>query len=507
MTTTKPTSKNKSHQIRDCKNIKPRVGLRPSFHALWHLLPLGVVSNLTDFKSDDWKVAAKAAKKNPVKVAVIDTPVAYNHPNLRGAIDIGLMRDFSTSDLGNFVVRIFEDRDQNDGADLISRKNLEQKVKGKQGELERAISSELLEIKAWLPKAAKLKDLQKTLHELLESGRGLGDQVQANQIQEYIAQLEHDSSPAGMKVHYEMTPNFGSHGTSVAGLIGARPTQIDLFKPPYFGEDLEKPDVIKNLELPYAGINPFCRIIPISISSTPNPKMLLQAIKYARLIDPDVVVIADSWDRPKDADVISDWQAIKTAFLELCKSSIVVCAAGNEPRNSLVYPASLSQSEKSGAGPWAVGACDEKGTDLSYSPDFQVINGLGHRMIKTLSSEHSRYDRDVKRLDPWENVDPELKLPEGDSDFPPTNIVATDVPGDAGYNPSPYRSTPDPDGCHYEIASLFCRFSGTSAATAIAAGLISLALATTSKQGKPPFNHKSQLFNLIRAKELVSSIS
>ncbi len=171
-----------------------------------------------------------------------------------------------------------------------------------------------------------------------------------------------------------------------------------------------------------------------------------------------------------------------------------------------MYPASLSRSEKKGEGPWAVGACNDKGVDLSYSPDFKAIDGLGHRMIKTLSSEHSRYDRNLRRLDPWENVDPELKLPAGDSNFPPTNIIATDVPGDAGYNPSPYRYTPDPDGCHYEIASLFCRFSGTSGATAIAAGLISLAMARTRKQGKPPFHPKSQLFDLDRAKELVASI-
>lgn len=507
MTTTKSTSENESCHVDVCDDIKPRVGLRPSFHALWHLSKLGVVDDLTDFTSADWEAAGEAAKEKPVKVAVIDTPVAYNHPNLRGAVDIGLMRDFSTSDLGNFVVRIFRDPHQNDSADSESRDILKRKVANAKGELEQRIREEIEEIDEWLAKADELKKLQETLNCMLTARRNSGDEVQVNQIKEYIARLEQDSSPGGMKVRYEMTPDFGSHGTSVAGLIGARPTRIDLFKPPYFEEDLGNAGVMKDLELPYAGINPFCRIIPISVSSTPNPNMLRQAVHYARLIDPDVVVIADSWDRPKEADDLAGWQAVEQAFLELCKSSIVLCAAGNEPRNSLVYPASLSRSKNKGKGPWAVGACDTDGADLSYSPDFQVINGLGHRMIKTLSSEHSRYDRDVKRFDPWENVDPELKLPDGDSDFPPTNIVTTDVPGDAGYNPSPYRYTPDPDDCHYEIASLFCHFSGTSAATAIAAGLISLALATTRKQGKPPFNHKSQLFNLDRAKELVSSIS
>lgn len=510
MTTNKSTLKNESINSDDCKEIKPRVGLRPSFHALWHLFPLGVVENLTNFTSNDWEAAARAAKKKPIKVAIIDTPVAYDHPNLCGAVDIGLMRDFSTSDVGDFVVRIFENRNQNNGADLKSRGILKRKVEGVRGKLEEKIYEELTEIEGWLSDAEKLKDLKDKLNTMLNSRGRPTDEIQINQMKKFIADLEQSISSSGMKVPNETKPDFGSHGTSVAGLIGARPTRINLFEPPYLDEDLEPSGVTEDLELPYAGINPFCKIIPISVSSTPNPSMLLQAVQYARLIDPDVVVIADSWDRPKDADASHDWQAVERAFLELCKSSIVLCAAGNEPRNSLVYPASLSRDGKTGekgVGPWAVGACDKHGVDLSYSPDFQVIDGLGHRMIKTLSSEHSRYDRDLIRLDPWENVDPELKLPRGDSNFPPANIVTTDVPGDAGYNPSPYSYTPGPDDCHYEIASLFCRFSGTSASTAIAAGLVSLALATSQKKGKPPFHPKPQLFDLDCAKELVTSMT
>ena len=45
-------------------------------------------------------------------------------------------------------------------------------------------------------------------------------------------------------------------------------------------------------------------------------------------------------------------------------------------------------------------------------------------------------------------------------------------------NPSTPQVSPSRDGVHLDIGSLFCRFSGTSAASAIAGGLIALALQT-----------------------------
>lgn len=49
-------------------------------------------------------------------------------------------------------------------------------------------------------------------------------------------------------------------------------------------------------------------------------------------------------------------------------------------------------------------------------------------------------------------------------------------PRPTGANPSPYRYTPNADAKHLEVGSLYAEFTGTSAAAAIAAGLISLAL-------------------------------
>ena len=261
-----------------------------------------------------------------------------------------------------------------------------------------------------------------------------------------------------------------------------------------------------NLDLPYAGINPFCQIIPIAISAAPDVEMLIGAVQYARLCNPEIVVIADSWDRPKNWQEDPRWTTLQNEFMGLCRSTIVFCAAGNEALSTLVYPASLSDEE---FGPWAVGACDSTGHDLTYSPNQNAILGHGHWMIKTLSTEHSRYDEEVQRIDPWEDKDEDVFRPNGAPDFPPTDIITTDLPGRAGYNPSPYDYKPEIDGEHYEIASLFCRFSGTSAATAIAAGIVSLIPANRrqnfQRKGKKPSDDEikeklSGLFDLDTAK-------
>lgn len=426
-----------------------RVGFRPAFHALWHLKELGVVVDLKDFEST--KTWDEAQKADATKVAIIDTPVAYEHPNLVGAIDLALMRDFSATDEGAFVVRKLEETD-----DKNARRGLAKKIGARYGKLGEKIKKE-------------------------------------------IDDLDNTSEPDPFA--RERVQVFGAHGTAVAGLIGARPASVNLLRPALINDEIKGPE-IEDLELPYCGVDPFCRITPISVSAAPNPHMLLGAINYAILIEPDVVVVADSWDRPVGEHVPHIWEEVEIAFKELCAVSMVFCAAGNEPIESLVYPASLSNLRP---GPWAVGACTSTGDDLTYSPLSDAIKGHGYRMIRTLSSESSRYDRDVKKLDPWEDEDEDLKYPPEifDECFPPADIITTDVPGQAGYNPSAYDYTPmasdkiypkAPSGAcgkpnealHYEIASLFCRFSGTSAATAIAAGLISLALAIQRAKTKPP---------------------
>lgn len=441
------------------KHLFKGTGRRPQFHALWHLMTLGVVTDLKYFFSDEWSVVNKDLENNQdhqVKVAIIDTMPAYTHPNLAPAIDKNDIYDFSS----------------------------------------------------WPKK-------------------------------KYGCHIPEDAAP-----HIA----FGAHGTAVAGLIAAKPRDgVKLRRPRKFDgagaktglKDL--PDDPTHIGLPYAGINPFARIIPIVVSAAPDPAMLAAALECAADVCADIVVIADSWDRggspysdvgyadlselpveygtpiPPDDDAVS-WQRAEDMLRILCTKAFVFCAAGNEPRGELVYPASASAPR---SGPWAVGACDSDGVDLTYSPRSETVrDGPGnHRLITTLSSEHPRLDTDSQKLDPWAKLDDGLEFPDWlfKAGWPAQDIVATDVPGSAGYNPSPYDFIPyEHDGNHLEIASLYCRFSGSSAATAIAAGLASLAVAlqrakdcepSPTPEGERPYPGpqpgKHELFDLDAAKTLI----
>lgn len=393
------------------------VGFRPSFHALWHLQALGVIDDLETFEPNAW-IDKKA--DSPVRVAVLDTPVAYDHPNLRGAIDVGLMRDFSVFDDGVFVV---------DTMDLQKEKDVEERQK-------------------LISKDSKLtSDLASAIHwELAE--------------------------PTYRRQFAPKT--FGTHGTAVSGLIGGRPARAKLCQPAFFGKRHEplKETVI---ELPFCGINPFCRIVPVSLTAAPYASMVRGALEYALAIDAEVVVIAAAWaennDRERDPD---GWDEVDRLLVRLSENAEVLCAAGNQATKHLVYPASESGKD---SGPWAVTACRADGTTLNYAPELD----LGRRMIKTLSSEVDRYDREEELFDPWTKHDKDLEKPIGNPEnYPVQEIISLDVPGPQGYNPSPYDHTPNGKygeaDEHYEIGSLYCRFSGTSAATAIAAGLISLSM-------------------------------
>ena len=433
-------------------------GRRPQFHALWHLCELGVVDAKDSFLSKAWKKVEDyvgSDKRQQVKVAIIDTLPAFTHPNLADAIDPAAICDFTLSAAG---------------------------------------------------KPVQAKDRR----------------------------------------HWD----YGAHGTAVAGLIAARPTEIQMIRPArfdgdggqYSGIEDKHPESVSQ-ELPYCGINPFAQIIPIVVSASPDPAMIVAALKHANKIKPDVVVIADSWEvkgsaypaKEKDDDTqhytdyatpigtrdgLKTWEDAEAVLRELCTATFVFCAAGNEPRDRMVYPAELSTAQ---SGPWAVGACDFKGKDLTYTPQSDAVrDGTDNpRLVNTLSSEHPRFDNKVQKLDPWAKLDEELNLPDYlfMNEFPAQDIVATDVPGPAGYNPSNFNHLPSKkNDKHIEIASLFCRFAGTSASTALAAGLVSLAIALERADGKEPGQTKkgkrpykgpdagtSELFTLDKALALVQS--
>lgn len=75
---------------------------------------------------------------------------------------------------------------------------------------------------------------------------------------------------------------FSTHGTCVAGLVGARPALAQLQLPT--GD-------IATLPLPYTGVDPMCEIVQISTNFDPDPETLLLAFLYTELIGADVVLM------------------------------------------------------------------------------------------------------------------------------------------------------------------------------------------------------------------------
>ncbi len=315
---------------------------------------------------------------------------------------------------------------------------------------------------------------------------------------------------AGEAVDPDTGPTiYGAHGTAVAGLIGARPATVKLQLPERAGLLNEGKTVQKDTALPYAGINPFCTIIPISLTAAPDPDMVLAALRYIGQLDPapQIIVIAAAWDDTSRAlqdkqsfdETEGKWSQVNAVLETICENSLVLCAAGNAGAGAMAYPAILAGRFP---GLIAVTACDMDANPLTYAyrprPDQSNI-------IATLSTQSPRYDSERVFLDPWAEVDSYLKTPEGTTDFPKQRIISLDPRGRRGYNPSIYRYDPPGDGPHLEIASLYAEFSGTSAATAIAAGLISLAMQNEGKSKIDPAKlpGPGTLFDLDAASQLL----
>lgn len=399
------------------------VGFYPSFQALWHLKALGVANAIETFQSDAWERVDQDA---PVRIAIIDTAVAWEHPNLVGAIDLGRMRDFQSSNAGAFVVPPRSDEDRK------SRRALVEKVRD--------------------AKAKVLEDMPEPAQ------RAIVDQI--------LLPRPESVGPA-------------THGTAVAGLIGARPAEVDVLKPLQAWKTTTPPALpgVDQVPLAYSGINPFCRIVPISTTAAPDPDMILAALQYARLIDARILVIAAAWEDTLRAQAGgnvfnsggSTWREVEHELDRLGETCIILCAAGNSGTDALAYPASLSNRI---AGLYSVTACRDDGTPVSYT----AVPGAGFKSLSTLGGEAPRFDCKTDMIDPWAIRDFDPGRQPGSTSVPVERLISLDPPGPTGANPSPYGYTPNAGDKHLEVGSLYAEFTGTSAAVAIAAGLISLAL-------------------------------
>lgn len=407
----------------------------PDYDALWHLVALGILT--PDHAPNGWQVAPDAPR--PTRVAVIDTSVAADHPNLRPAINRDLALDLFSTRLGAFPYR--------DGTAKIGALDLNAGTPVVDG----------------LPHASEL-------------------------LAEMVDRLSHDGTAWLDGIQPMTGADFSSHGTAICGLVGARPAiarAADGYPSPVPGHD--------NVPLPYAGVDPHCEIVPISTNYNPDPEQLILALLYAELIDADVVLIPRTISDPSRTvpelnrmigdhalrDLVAPtaitpaelemWEELATLLVQVSHQRPIVCAAGNSNEEHGIYPANLA-SEHNGI--ISVGAVNAKGVGSSYS-DTRHVTLCGP------SDDGETYDRGEIRLDPHraDQTLPAHASAASNEKFSAFDIISTDVPGIYGYAGGPFLGD-EPEIGLREFGSYFCRFGGTSAASAIVAGVLSLARST-----------------------------
>jgi len=482
-----PNEEEKPDPLRD--RIDTGLGSYPRFPGLWHFDAVGLAvpapganGGCADGGTEnggavaEWKAAARAVESTGrrTRIALIDTPVAIDHPCLGDT----LMRDLAIDFALNPPLTPGESAPDD-------------------------------------PKAR-------------------ADAIRKN-VKEYARRIDQGTGLAQSRFP-------GSHGTAMAGLIGAQPSLATLYRPerlgppgPDAGEAPAAPAAALGMPLPYAGLDPTCEILPVSISAWPGPHELYAALEYAMLRDVDLIVIATDLPNPFARDgAESDaapqktptadfaevphfiaatepfWAVLTRRLGEISEEVPILCAAGNAS-DEFAYPARLSTLHK---GIFSVGAVNSQGAWTTYSPQSEVT-------LAAPSGDAERWHRpDKPRLDVYRGdfgKDEEEPYARGTFPYermPVPVLVAADIPGKQGYNSAIFEAVRlqrkvdeatedirvngvdavlprDADPAlaallrkerglpvYLDFGSNFCLFSGTSAATSVAAGLISLAIST-----------------------------
>ncbi|GAB4520819.1 MAG: S8 family serine peptidase [Roseibium sp.] len=404
----------------------------PVYDALWPLVAMKVLTE--DHKPNGWTPAP--APQAATRVAVIDTSVAADHPNLKAAINRNLAFDLFSTRLGAFPYR--------GPAERVGQLDLNTSTNVTSGQ----------------PHSTAL-------------------------LNELIDRLSAESTCWLGKVQPTAAPEFSSHGTAICGLVGARPAIADTAD----GHPAPVPGATA-VPLPFTGVDPHCEIVPISTNFDPTPESLILAFLYAELINADIILlprtIPDPFRTPPElTEKIGDialrdlvapveiseeeekaWHELAQLISNISLSRPVVCAGGNGQEDAGIYPANLA-SEHNGV--IAVGAVNAKGYRSGYAP----LRGM---TIVGPSDDSETFDRTEVRQDTLRHDYTGEGVPSANANakFSHFDVISTDVPGAHGYSGSPFQS-PEEDGELREFGSYFCRFGGTSASSALVAGFLSLA--------------------------------
>ncbi len=400
-------------------------------HYLWHLEQIGLMTGDTRRPVEAWRsIIGDGADGNTV--AIIDNGMAADHPNLNGD-RIRVAVDFSYNERGAFY------------------------------------------------DADKAPDPAEDTRDISSLGAGLSAAAQVRLARHVASAAELlDRSHLPDPAH-----RFGNHGTAIAGLVAGAP--------PAGGGSAN--DLTQNAQLNYYGVDPTARILSIATLYDHSIWPVIQALILAYRQGADVIVIpraitepqtiapqtVDGIDdlrmtrittpgTPEHTALVTDREIFETLLGEISAQVPVVVAAGNSGRDRLSYPARLVETVAPDL--FVAAAANANGVRSSYS-----CYSDSARYYHAPSNDGQLVDVDHMRFDP-DGWDARNIFPGQTSDWSPFGVLTTDIPGDYGYTAgrSSGGGADDPTGAPEGHGSFYTMFGGTSAASAITAGFLSLLL-------------------------------
>lgn len=462
-------------------------------HYLWHLIAIGAIrpkppapdDGKYEIEAAAWCEAPGAEEGAPGAgeiVALIDTGVNPLHPNLTPPTTAG-PRILPGVDFAAHPSGLTHSADVAPPPALaaVDAANVIEATPSKTRGLERPLAASLVSDAVWADALALFADggPEAALVARLREGRGVRHAVTRRDRLSYSA-----------------------HGTACAGLIAGAPPA-----PPPPDAD---PDEAGDRPLPYWGVAPGARILPIAVSSQPTAEQLIMAFLHALSFEEEgrrVSVIhfpreaPDPWRAPRfrkgledtrygKADAELAWSVFHGVFHLVAARIPVVCAAGNEGYAHLSYPASEARADN---GVVSVGAISFAARRSGYS-NYADAAGPETLTIAAPSDDAEVYTRWQVRLDResprWRDHNFLLHLDGADAlpevVYSPEAVLAPDIPGPRGYASGALAGGEPTLALGRDRAALYALFGGTSAASALVAGAVALRQAKArAETGQP----------------------
>lgn len=439
------------------------------YYYLWHLVAVGVIDadfsgnpgcpEITDTVWDYLIRRFGSTASRPATVALIDVGVGISHPNL-GRVDPKDALDLATHPFGARTLRSDEpDRDlkPEKTSRFFAELNVDRLLSGLRGE-------------------------------------------ERIRLEELVSELKSSDGVLRNGEAYETA--FPSHGTAMAGLVVGEPRLLTVNDDRTVSEtgieallDGGAMPVNRANLIPYFGVDPFSRLVSIKTSFDADPRQLIIAFLHAWQIGADVILVPRDIPDPVRSvlpvkekissgpgrsnpvmegsdEEVDDWAVLQQLMLAISQEIPIVCAAGNSGESQLIYPARLAGRDGSPNGVIAVGAVNGHGTRSGYS-------SYGRGLTAVCPSDdgelYTRHQVRIDRQNPGARTHDYRVGASEEVLHCHQTITTTDLPGAWGYSDgtAPYVAVVSPED-NAGFGGYYSAVGGTSAAAAIAAGVIAL---------------------------------